>query len=265
MIIFLYGPDDYRRVQKKRDIISEFEKKRSELGLGFFDLEEKGALDSLGGFMRNQPIFETARLAVLENAFEIEAVKLAAALKPAVSEKGIQVLVCEKDKPLKALAFLLEKPVLSQKFETLTGVAFVSFIKEEGKKRGVVFDDQAAAFLGGVYAGMSWAVVTEIEKISTLKTAIAGKATVTRRDLDAFGLEAAPNYWALLNGMKSPDIRNRLGALEILLSINDPPAKIFNILSAQAGEKIQRMAWYDLAVKSGKLEYEEALVDLALG
>jgi len=44
----------------------------------------------------------------------------------------------------------------------------------------------------------------------------------------------------------------------------DPAAKIFNILAAQAGEKIPRMADYDIAVKSGKLDYEEVLLDLAI-
>jgi DNA polymerase III delta subunit len=276
MIIFLYGPDDYRRTQKKKAIIAEFEKKRSGLGIASFDFDEYGekeGLDAFGGFLRNRPIFEAARLAVVENAFEIDAKKLAAVLAPIISEKGLQVLIVERDKPVKALAFLLEKPVLSQKFEALVGAELVSFIKEEGKKRGIAFADSAAAFLATVYVGQSWAAVTEIEKLASLKGAPVdasgaektGFATITRRDLDAFDLEAAPNYWALLNGMKSFDIHNRMQALETLLGINDPPAKIFNILSAQAGEKIGRMAAYDLAVKSGKLEYEEALVDLALG
>jgi len=264
MIIFLYGPDDYRRAQKKKSIVAEFEKKRSELGLGFFDLDEKGAMDSLGAFVRNQPIFETARLAVLENAFEIDSLKLAAVLKPVVSEKGLQVLISEKDKPLKTLAFLLEKPALSQKFETLAGAEYARFIKEEGTKRGIALDDAAAMLLAAVYAGTSWAAVTELEKLASLKGGLPS-AAITKRDLDAQGLEAAPNYWALLNGMKSFDIRSRMRSLETLFSVNDPPAKIFNILSAQAGEKIPRMAGYDLAVKSGKLEYEEVLVDLALG
>ena len=86
MIIFLYGPDDYRRSEKKRSIIAEFSKKRSEIGLGVFDLEEKTALEPLGEFLKTQSIFETAKLAVLENAFELDAPKLAKLLKPFVEE-----------------------------------------------------------------------------------------------------------------------------------------------------------------------------------
>ena len=46
--------------------------------------------------------------------------------------------------------------------------------------------------------------------------------------------------------------------------MNDPAAKLFNILGSQWKEKTAQMAELDFAVKSGKLEYEEALVDLIL-
>ena len=49
-----------------------------------------------------------------------------------------------------------------------------------------------------------------------------------------------------------------------MLSLNDPPPKIFNILAAQWQEKTPHMAAYDLAIKSGKLDYEEALTDLLI-
>ena len=53
-------------------------------------------------------------------------------------------------------------------------------------------------------------------------------------------------------------------ALETMLALSDPPAKIFNILASQWAEKTPHMAEYDLAVKSGKVDYEEALVDLLI-
>ena len=80
-----------------------------------------------------------------------------------------------------------------------------------------------------------------------------------------FDLDVAPNYWGLLNGVKGYDVRSRLSALETLLAMNDPAAKLFNILASQWKEKIPQFAKYDAAIKSGKLEYEEALVDLVIG
>jgi DNA polymerase III delta subunit len=260
MIIFLYGPDDYRRSEKKRSIIAEFSKKRSEIGLGVFDLEEKTALESLGEFLKTQSIFETAKLAVLENAFELDAPKLAKLLKPFVEEKNITILIAEKDKPLKALAFLLDKPVLAQKFETLAGAEWQAFILAEAKKNDVKLTPPAAQFLGTVYDGDTWGLITEIEKLRGFKNG----GMIDKKDLDIFDFEVAPNYWGLINGLKNYDIKNRLYAFETMLAANDPPAKIFNILASQWQEKTPHMAEYDLAVKSGKVDYEEALVDLLI-
>ena len=89
-------------------------------------------------------------------------------------------------------------------------------------------------------------------------------ALIDKKDLDVFDFEVAPNYWGLMNGLKSFDIKNRLYAFETMLAGNDPPAKIFNILASQWQEKTPHMAEYDLAVKSGKVDYEEALVDLLI-
>jgi DNA polymerase III delta subunit len=260
MIIFLYGPDDYRRSEKKRALIAEFSKKRSEIGLGVFDLEEKTALENLGEFLKTQSIFETAKLAVLENAFELDAPKLAKLLKPFVEEKNITILIAEKDKPVKALAFLLEKPTISQKFEALAGVELVAWIGAEAKKNGVKLTAAAAQFLASVYEGDTWGIVTEIEKLAGFKEG----ALIDKKDLNVFDLEIAPNYWGLMNGLKSFDIKNRLYAFETMLASNDPPAKIFNILASQWQEKTPHMAEYDLAIKSGKVDYEEALVDLLI-
>jgi DNA polymerase III delta subunit len=261
MIIFLYGPDDYRRSEKKRALIAEFSKKRSEIGLGVFDLEEKNAIENLGEFLKTQSIFETAKLAVLENAFELDAPKLAKLLKPFVEVKNITILVAEKDKPVKALAFLLEKPTISQKFEALAGAELVAWIGAEAKKNGVKLTAAAAHFLASVYPGNTWGLVTEIQKLVGF-----GKegALIDKKDLNVFDLEIAPNYWGLMNGLKSFDMKNRLYAFETMLAGNDPPAKIFNILASQWQEKTPHMAEYDLAVKSGKVDYEEALVDLLI-
>jgi DNA polymerase III delta subunit len=267
MFIFLYGPDDYRRIQKKREIIAEFERKHSGLGLGFFDLAADGAMDALTEFARNQFIFDSAKLAVTENAFEMEPAALAKLLKPLAAAKDTAILIAEKEKPTKALAFLLEKPSLSQRFENLEGVEWLAFIKAAAKQAGITLADAALRFLAAVHQGNSWALVTELQKLAALRTR-AGKAgsaaAIEGKDLDALDLEAAPNYWALLNGLKSYDAKTRLFALERLFAMNDPAAKIFNILAAQAGEKIPRMAEYDRAVKSGKLDYEEVLLDLAI-
>ncbi len=260
MIIFLYGPDDYRRQQKKRELAAEFVKKRSAAGLEFFDLERGAVSEDLLAFLENQSIFEEAKLAVVEHAFEVPAAALAKFLKPFLAAKNTTLLLVEKDKPVKALAFLLEKPAVAQKFETLAGVPWTGFVKAEAKQREVKLTDAAAEFLAAVYQGDTWGLVTELDKLSGFIPS-TGKA-IDKKDLNGFDLEVAPNYWGLMSGLKHPHLANRLYAFESMLAAGDPAAKLFNILASQWQEKIPHMAEYDLAVKSGKVDYEEALVDL---
>jgi DNA polymerase III delta subunit len=208
--------------------------------------------------LANQSIFETAKLAVIENAFEADAKQLAKLLSPLLENKTTTVLLSERGKPVKALGFFLEKPAIFQEFKQLEEPLFTSFIIAEAKKIGLTVSSSAAHFLGTVYQGNTWTLVTELEKIVSLKK------TIDKKDLDVLDLEVAPNYWALMNGLKSSDARVRLATLEKMLAMGDPPAKIFNILASQWQEKIPAIAEYDFMVKSGKLEYEEALVALLL-
>jgi DNA polymerase III delta subunit len=259
MIIFLFGPDDYRRAQKKKDVIAEFTRKRSSLGLRTFDFETKEEIAQFGEFEANRSIFDSAKLAVILNTFEVEAKELAKILKPLADRKDVTVLLSERDKPVKVLSFLIEEPSFSQKFENLEGSAWLGFVIVEAKKLGLALDAAAAQFLAEIYQGNSWALVTELEKLSSWSLS---PRIITKKDLDEFDLEAAPNYWALVTALKGVDPRGRLLALEKMLSLNDPPAKIFNILASQWQEKISQIAEYDFQVKSGKLEYEEALLEL---
>ncbi len=262
MIIFLYGPDDYRRTEKKRALVAEFVKKRSDLGVAEFDFEENDAHAAAGEFLRAQSLFATPKLAVIANAFAMEAKSLAKFLMPFLEAKDRTLLIAEKGKPVKALAFLLEKPAITQEFKTLAGAEWLAFVRTAAKERGAALAAPAAQFLANVFQGNSWGLVTELEKLAGLSASRPGVGSISRNDLAQFDLEVAPNYWALMNGLKSFDMKNRLFAFESMLALGDPAAKIFNILAAQWQEKTPHMAEYDLAVKSGKVDYEEALVDL---
>ncbi len=263
MIIFLYGPDDYRREEKKREIVAEFKKKRSDLGIGKFSLEDESGFDKFSDFLKNQSLFQAAKMAVLTNSFEVEGGRLKGEskneLKAVIDNKNITVLISEKDKPLKAMDFLLKKPVLVQEFEILKGKEWEDFAKSEIKKRSINISDSGFKFLVQVYEGNTWGLITELDKVQFLGTEEIGV-----RELENIGVAQAPNFWSLIWGFKNRDIKQRLWALEKVFGMNEPGAKIFNILAYQLPEKIGDMARYDLMVKSGKLEYEEALVDLVI-
>lgn len=258
MLIFLYGPDDYRRHKAKEEIVARSKKNHKGAKPSVFDVENKGEVVVFEEFVRNQPIFETSRSVILENAYEMDQTLLAKLLKPLITDKNINVLLSERKKPVKELAFLLKDPVRILEFGNLEGSEWIVFIKTEAKAIGLALDDASVRFLSGVYEGDTWSLVTELQKLASFKSSIM------REDLDSFGLQIAPDYWPLMNGMKSNDMRNRMMALEKLFSINDPAAKTFNMLASQWREKTAKMAEYDFAVKSGKLDYEEVLLALAL-
>ena len=259
MIIFLHGPDDYRREQKKRWYIKEFKKKYSGLSVGYFDLAETDQLDEFRAFTRSQSIFEEKKLAVLENIYEMEEKQLAQVLEPPTNDKATTVLLSEKEKPNKTLGFLLKKPATTEEFEYLQSEEWSGFIVQAAHKLKINLSPEAIPFLAGVYQNNTWGLMTELEKVRDLRL-----GTIERRDLENLGLEVMPDFWSTMNGLKNRELAQRLTTLEKIFSRNEPPPKIFNILSSLWREKIPQMAEYDLKVKSGKLEYEEVLLDLVL-
>ena len=76
------------------------------------------------------------------------------------------------------------------------------------------------------------------------------------------------NIFSTINQMRnSKNIASRLSLLEELLSRSEDPAMIFNIMAVSPfADKAwkEKIADYDVAVKSGKLEYDEALLDMIL-
>ncbi len=283
MIIFLYGSDDYRLEMRKRAIIAEFVKRRSASGVGRFDLEEKDEFTHLEEFAKNQSMFDPMKLAVVTGLFDGEPEGADALLKSFLERKEITFLVTERKKAAETFAFLMKKPlpamparhtrqgeaggrgkarqagVLVEQFEALKGAEWQRFAAAEAKARGITFAPDAFAFLCDAYEGESWRLVTELEKLQWL-----GKKKVTKEDLESSGLELAPNFWNTLQALARGGVAERLGALAALLAGSEPTAKTFNILAYQSAEITNACAGYDLAVKSGKFDYEEALLDFVI-
>ena len=259
MIIFFNGPDDYRREEGKNRVIAEFIKKHSRFGVESFDLEYEEARALFMEFLRNESIFTEQRLAVLTNPLTVaEDEKVRTELQKIASRDGITALLSTSDDPPKTMDFLFGKTVLHRRFVYFKGPGWNEFIRSEAGKRGMQLEIGAIGLLAEVYLGNTWGLITELDKVSCLGGSIKKEA------LDSLGLEVLPDYWTTFSGLKSRTIAPRIMALERLFQLNEPPLKIFNILASQWKEKTKEMAEYDFAVKSGKMDYEEALLDLAI-
>ena len=262
MIIFLYGPDDYRREEKRRAITAEFVRKHGGITVRHFNIGAEGALDVLEEFVHTQSIFEPMKLAVLEGSGEADGTAAARILKSCRGESHITLLISEHDElPKKEFGFLHEKKagIVSQHFPELSGEAWEHFVKEQALKRSLRFTPDALQYLSQAYEGDTWRLVTALEKLSFLE-----KTTLGRVDLESLGAEIAPEFWELLNALKTPDRSRRLLALEKIFSARETAGKVFNILAYASPATLPLFAEYDRAVKGGKLDYEEVLLDLAI-
>ena len=251
MIIYLYGPDAYKRREKLNWYLGKFREKFSGMTVETFDLAEAGQLPKLLDFSRAQSLFEDSKFGILENVSEADPKDLREVFKISGDSKILTIAI-SADKALpKDFKIPQEKPNVALEFAEPTPAVFASFIKSEADKRGLKLPPTAIDALLKNYAGDNWAVITELERM-------------------ALGASPEPfigehNFFALATAVqKSGPTSYRLPALERLLSDNEPAA-VFNFIASRADAELKtKMADLDAAIKSGKTEYEEALTSLVI-
>jgi DNA polymerase III delta subunit len=265
MIIFLYGPDSYRRKKRLDEIVEEYKKKHSAFSREYFDLSEEGEFEKLREFAGQMLIFDSGKLAILKNVFDCEENGVKDFLKRFIADKSVTLIISENKNAPAAFKALLSKAFLSEKFEELGGEKLRAFLKMEAESRGISLSPQAVYFLADSFKNNVQGAINEVEKAGL---AFSGKP-VEISDLFKVGeYRQSPNIFSFINFISSgSSVSGKITALEEIFLSQEEPAKIFNILSAGKRlslEMLNKLADYDIAVKSGKLEYEEVLVDLAL-
>lgn len=258
MIIFIYAQDKFRALQRKKEIIYNFQKENQLSTVFIFDLENENHLESFFNFLESQSIFGYKKFGVIYNLFLVSNREIANKIKCFVENQDIFILIYEEKKPPSELNFLTKPPVVYEIFEILKGKKWTNFVMREIKKRKIKLTASALNFLIQVYLGDSFRLVTELDKIALLSKSFDLK------DLNNLGIDTSPDFWFLFNQLKNKNLKFRISALENLLAIGEPAGKLFNILAYSWPEKIENFVIYDRAVKSGKLDYEEALLDVIL-
>lgn len=260
MIIFLYGPDSYRRRIKEKEIIANYRGKHSVMAFETFDLVEDGEWPRLRDFISAQSLFSSMKMAVVRFAIADDTEKdIHALLQTQKENKDTHLLLTSDTRPLKKFSFLLEPPVIKREFPLLSGAAWQEFLDGEIKRIGLRLDPRARAIVADAYLGNCWGAVNELERLALCDTARSADQL-----LAVANLRVAKDFFGMLRGLESGSVEHRVVALETALA-QDDPAKIFNILAySVSGEHQRRMADSDVAIKMGKLEYAEALLDLVL-
>lgn len=273
MIIFLYGLDSYRRRKKLNEIIDQYKKKHLALNIGKFDFTENDGNNEflrLQEFVLTDSLFESEKLAMIENIFEWVSKenqkKAAEFLKSNLEDKKTILIILSDKTPIKAFDFLLKKPVLFQEFENFKGDKLKFFIKKESEESGIEFDAKAISFLAEIFQGDSWGLINELDKLSLFDRKFFGVDDL-KNLIDYYRPISSSDFFSRIKNFSfSRSLTQKMENLEILLKDEDP-AKIFNFLASFSSNQpvlIQRFADYDAAVKSGKMEYEEVLLDLTI-
>ena len=258
MINLLYGPDSYRKHKKAREIIAAYKQKHPQFVFQEFDFSEEGVtLEDLNNFFSSHSLFETLNFAYVKNLLSSKDKKgVKSILKDAVSNGNSFILLYEGEEIPRGFDFLNDAPTLIQVFEKLSKEKILVFIKNESGERNARLSPDLIHTLADTYGSDTWAVVNEIDKLAL------------QRSVPEFEFSAPDNFFSLLNVISGQkDYRTKLPVLERLFAAKEDGVKLFNILASQfvrKGMRVEEMAQYDIATKSGKLDYEVALVDLCL-
>ncbi len=253
-----------------RSLVSQYKTKHSQIDLFSADFESEPEDWLKAKEFINQPsIFTDSKVAIIKEsgAVPIEAEKSwAKFLKSQIETPKTFILISDSGTPKKSFVFLLEKPVQAQFFEELKNGKLDFFLKQEAEMRGLVFSSEAFQFFTSFINGQKergWVATQELDKF-----ALAGfpsPISLEQAHSMIYSREREEVYLLARRILEAKDKKQKLSFLEILFLEKADPAYIFNSLAFQArGESAVKLADYDISIKSGGLDYEEAILSYCL-
>lgn len=273
MLIYLYGADSYRRLKKLKEILKTYTERYALRDMLEIDLQE----DAEGGWLRardflNQPsMFVESKVLVLREAGREEHSTWSGVLKSELNTEKTFVVISDSESPHKHFSFLLQNPSKAQEFKVLRGSDRERFLSDEASALGIKFTPDAWRYFLRMIASFDekdnpeksiWQGVMELKKI-----ALGSANEITRVELErALHFSEHGNFYDLVKVLLSGRTTAlRLTVLEELFSTNTDPARAFNTLCYFAsGKDALFLAEADVSIKSGKLDYETALLKTAL-
>ena len=130
MILYLYGPNSYRRREKVKWYLGKFKEKHSGITIEEFNLENQKSVDDLRDFIVNQSLFESFKLGLLNRLGEADAKIIIPILKSALTLKNVTLIISEDKKLLKIYDFLMKDSFLAESFDQPSDKELTSFIKK---------------------------------------------------------------------------------------------------------------------------------------
>lgn len=295
MVIFLYGPDSYRIRANAREIKAQFLKKYSGLALRHFDLTQEKDREDFLDFIKNYSIFGDKKLAIVEPLSLLD-LNFKARIQEATDSLDLNFLIIEPgikdEKGVKAVwKFLLEPSIKVQKFDLLSESQLALFIKRETQSAGLSLNPKITDYLIKTFGSDSWALHNEIEKmrlfpdlslitaqnkenVFALVEALVGdsleskpfslsrleKALMYGEDAGAIFNFLISEVRNLLLAKESPQKFERLRLHPFVIRKIKNRARLFKL--EQLKNLYQKLGDFDIAVKGGRLNYDDCLTSL---
>lgn len=268
MILYLYGPDSYRQQKNLETIIKTYREKYSVFSIDHFNFETIADFSQLKDFCSQTSLFDSKKMAIAKNfltATKDIAGDIKDFLKQHIESKNSIIILVEAAEPAKTFEFLLESASKVYKFPNLSEMKMQSFIKKESNERKIDIAPDAIKLLAKIFSENTWGVVTELEKLELLKP----KKQITAKSLEKLLVYfAKPNLFDFIDAVsKNKTLGQKIPMLENLFLNKEESAKIFNILASRPFidfKLMKNLADCDVLIKSGKLDYELALLDITL-
>ncbi|OGZ02822.1 MAG: hypothetical protein A2390_01480 [Candidatus Liptonbacteria bacterium RIFOXYB1_FULL_36_10] len=261
MLFLLYGENSFSRLEKEKHLIEKYKEKHAGLSLSRFDLNEenKETLEKLKSFLKTQSLFESIKLGLVKEPFSLPLSNLKEIFKTATTSKNTVLIISSFKKPPATFKFLLNnKEIKKEEFPKLSGKNLSDFVQEQSEKRKIKIDRNTFNALIES-SGEPFDIINNLEKLSLLN-----REKISVSDLELCGISKDYEFFYLVKTLSEENLAKKLSAIFILKSQNEDPAKIFNILSCQPHLSRKSLSSFDKDIKSGRLEYEEVLLSLAI-
>jgi len=219
MIIFLYGPDNYRSQEKLFDLINKFKEKRDLQGTSITKLD--GELLSNDEFRKNvlsAGLFAKKRMIIIKNLLaENKNPELLEEITKFLKNKNTEdnvVIFYETTEPLKnklnkKVFDVLTKEKYAEQFDLLDERNLNKWINLQVKKENGQISDSAVSLLIDFFGNNLWSLKNEINKALAY-----GQGKITPEILKLLGeSEKEENIFALMDALVA---KNKKRAIELL-------------------------------------------------
>lgn len=234
MIIFLYGPDNFRSRQKLAEIVEQ-NKKTHKSGLNLISLDCLNSdFQDFKNAFETISMFESKKLIVLKNVFS-----------NALFEKSLQgckeQMMGSKDNIVffedgkidsrKSFFKFLKEKALSHEFKELRGSDLRKWIIKEFQKYRLEPDLKAVDLLSLYFASDTWRISNEIKKIAANKL---GKSRVSEEDVK--NLTRASAEMSIFKAIEAVSAKNKKLSFECvhsLLEKGEHPLYLLSMINYQ--------------------------------